>query len=197
MMMDVPPVLQERVVCSILASVKYEVPANIVLAIAEKEGGTPNARVKNRNGSYDVGPMQFNTRYLQDLKKYGIRASDVAQPGCYSYDLAAWRLRQHLRHDQHDLWTRAANYHSRTPKYNRMYRADLIQKAEQWGHWLEARFPTYAITSPGTAPLRVVQTTTDAVASYSKPKAQAFLAHQHAIRALDAFYTKNPMRGVV
>jgi hypothetical protein len=35
---DLPPQLQERVVCSISAAVKYEVPANIVLAVAEKGG---------------------------------------------------------------------------------------------------------------------------------------------------------------
>ena len=33
---DMPPQIQERVVCSISAAVKYEVPANIVLAVAEK-----------------------------------------------------------------------------------------------------------------------------------------------------------------
>jgi len=106
MAIDLPPKIEERVVCSIMAAVKYEVPANIVLAIAEKEGGTPRQWVKNSNGTFDVGSMQFNTTYLNDLKKYGITADDVAQPGCYSFDLAAWRLRGHLRHDSKDLWTR-------------------------------------------------------------------------------------------
>ncbi|QLZ70856.1 hypothetical protein FOLKNPGA_03675 (plasmid) [Legionella sp. PC1000] len=69
---DLPPQIEERVVCSIMAAVKYEVPANIVLAVAEKEGGTPKQWVKNSNGTFDVGSMQFNTTYLKDLKKYGI-----------------------------------------------------------------------------------------------------------------------------
>jgi hypothetical protein len=33
--------MQERVVCSISAAVKYEVPVNIILAVAEKEAGKP------------------------------------------------------------------------------------------------------------------------------------------------------------
>jgi hypothetical protein len=33
---DLPPQLQERVVCSISAAVKYEVPANIVLGRRRK-----------------------------------------------------------------------------------------------------------------------------------------------------------------
>jgi hypothetical protein len=196
MAIDLPPELQERVVCSIMAAVKYEVPANIVLAVAEKEGGTPRQWVKNSNGTYDVGSMQFNTQYLKDLKKYGITAEDVAQPGCYSFDLAAWRLRGHLRHDTQDLWTRAANYHSRTPKYNQIYREDLIKKATKWGHWLEVRFPTYNVVKPGVAPLRAIHTKISI--QQPKPnsiKKETIPTNQQAIQALDAFYTSNLKRG--
>lgn len=129
-------------VCAISAAVKYEIPANILLAVAEKEGGKPGLWVKNRNGTYDVGPMQFNTAYLASLEKYGIEAHHVAAAGCYSFELAAWRIRQHIREDEGDLWTRAANYHSKTPKYNRRYRADLILKAKKWGAWLVKHFRT-------------------------------------------------------
>lgn len=137
-----PPQIQERVVCSIAAAIKYEIPANILLAVAEKEGGKPGRWVRNSNGTYDVGPLQFNTAYLKDLARYGITANEVAASGCYAYDLAAWRLRMHIRHDPGDLWTKVANYHSRTPRYNTVYRADLIRKATQWANWLEARFVT-------------------------------------------------------
>lgn len=138
--MDMPPDMQERVVCSIIAAIKYEIPANILLAIAEKEGGKPGQWVSNNNGTYDVGSMQFNTMYLQDLSKYGITADHVARSGCYAYDLAAWRVRLHIRNDKGDMWTKVANYHSRTPKYNAKYRADLIAKSVKWANWLEERF---------------------------------------------------------
>ncbi|SHM14476.1 Transglycosylase SLT domain-containing protein [Nitrosospira sp. Nsp11] len=146
-MADLPPHIQERIVCSITAAVKYEVPANIVLAVAEKESGRAGQWVRNSNGTYDVGPMQFNTAYLSDLAKYGITASYVAQAGCYAYDLAAWRLRMHIRNDKGDLWTKAANYHSTTPHLNAAYRADLMRKAAQWTKWLDARFVTYEVTA--------------------------------------------------
>ena len=144
-----PPQVQERIVCSISAAAKYQVPANIVLAIAEKEGGRPGQWKANRNGTHDVGLMQFNTSYLGGLARYGITANEVAVAGCYSFDLAAWRLRQHLRKDKGDLWTRAANYHSRTPHYNSVYRADLMRKAKKWADWLDARFVTYDMAKPG------------------------------------------------
>lgn len=139
---DMPAPMQERVVCSVVAAARYEVPANIVLAVAEKEGGKPGQWVKNTNGTYDVGSMQINTDYLKDLSKYGITASDVAVEGCYPYNLAAWRLRGHIKNDEGDIFTRAANYHSRTPKYNNIYRADLISIASKWAKWLDQHYET-------------------------------------------------------
>lgn len=147
---DLLPPLQERIVCSVSAAAKYQVPANIILAIAEKEGGRPGQWKSNQNGTHDVGQMQFNTSYLRDLMRYGITVNDVARAGCYSFDLAAWRLRQHLRKDKGDLWTRAANYHSHTPQHNRVYRVDLMRKAAKWADWLDARFVTYYIVRPST-----------------------------------------------
>lgn len=137
---DFPPQLQERVVCSIDAAVKYEIPANLMLAVAEQEGGKPGEWVRHPNGAVDVGPMQFSTGYLRDLSRYGITAQDVAAQGCYPYQLAAWRLRMHIKLDQGDFWTKAANYHSRTPQFNRVYRADLMVKAVKWADWLERHF---------------------------------------------------------
>jgi hypothetical protein len=135
----VPAYLQERIVCSIAASVHYDVPANIVLAVAEQEAGKPGQWVRNSNGTHDVGAMQFNTGYIKGLtEQYGITANDVAAAGCYAYDLAAWRLHGHLQKDGGDIWTRAANYHSRTPTYNAVYRADLIIKANKWAKRLAA-----------------------------------------------------------
>ena len=61
-------------------------------------------------------------------------------PGCYAYDLAAWRVRLHIKNNRSDIWIKVANYHSRTLRYNMIYRADLIVRAAKWADWLEARF---------------------------------------------------------
>ncbi len=137
-----PPLEQERIVCAITAAVKYDIAANIMLAVADKERGKPGQWVLNTNGTHDVGWLQFNTRYLRDLASYGISADDVASNGCYAFDLAAWRIRNHIDNDSGDIWTRVANYHSRTPEFNNVYRKDLIKKAIKWADWLETRFDT-------------------------------------------------------
>ncbi|URL58451.1 conjugal transfer protein TrbN [Luteibacter flocculans] len=140
---DIPPERQEMVACSLGAALAYDIPANILLAVAEKEGGKPGQWVRNENGTFDVGALQFNTAYLRELSRFGITPKDVAAPGCYPFLLAAWRIRGHLRNDEGDVWTRAANYHSRTPRFNARYRADLIRRATRWTTWLDGHFPTH------------------------------------------------------
>lgn len=144
---DVPPMMQERVVCSIASAIEYDIPANILLAVAETEGGRPGLYRGNANGTHDVGTMQFNTTYLKELSAYGITADDVASSGCYPYQLAAWRLRGHILHDQGDLWVRAANYHSRTPEYNAIYRDKLKASAARWAVWLSAHYHTRIVNA--------------------------------------------------
>ena len=147
-MLDLPPLQQARIVCSIMAAIKYQVPANILLAIAEKEGGRPGMVNINKNGTFDIGPMQFNSAYLSELKKHGISPVYVAAKCCYPYDLAAWRLRKHLLYDTGNLWARAANYHSRTAQYNLPYRIDLMRKGYKWELSLECNLPFVPIAVP-------------------------------------------------
>ncbi len=163
MQVEISPPMHERVVCSVAAAAKYGIPANIMLAVAEKENGKPGQWVRNENGTQDVGPMQFNTAYLSELARYGIQTSDVAAAGCYSYELAAWRLRQHIAQDRGDLWTRAANYHSRTGRFNAVYRADLIRRAARWADWLQARYSTYDFLKGGLSENRATGRVQDVV----------------------------------
>lgn len=145
--MDLPPLEQERIICSIEAAVKFNIPANIMLAVAEKEKGKPFQYVKNENGTYDVGVMQFNTAYLKTLRKYGIDERHVAIGGCYPYELAGWRIANHLKNDKGDVYQRASNYHSYTPEFNSIYRKDLIKKAKKWSRWLKANYKVEVVNS--------------------------------------------------
>lgn len=151
MFVDLPPELHEPTACVVEAAIEYNVPANILLAVAEKEGGKPGQWVRNTNGTFDVGPMQFNSAYLKDLAAHGIFESDVAAYGCYPFQLAAWRIREHIHNDKGDLWTRVANYHSRTPSVNAVYRKDLRKKASKWAQWVNIHYVTYEVDVEGLA----------------------------------------------
>lgn len=146
--------------CISAAATQYHVPQYILLAIAEKEAGKPGQWVRNTNGTSDVGAMQFNTAYLAELKHYGITPQSVSNPDCYAYQLAAWRLGRHLRYDRGDIWTRAANYHSRTPAINATYRSDLIVKSLRWSSWLRVHPDASAIVGqPASASQRPTSAT--------------------------------------
>lgn len=147
-----PPKTRARAQCSIAAAVEYQVPANIMLAVADMEGGRAGQWVRNDNGTFDVGPMQLNTRYLAHLEeRYGITPAQASAPGCGPFRLAAWRLRRHLSRDKGDIWTRAANYHSTTPRHNHKYQRKLRRLAGKWRRWLEKHYRTFEATK--AAPL--------------------------------------------
>ena len=59
---DLPPMMQERVVCSIAAAARYDIPAHVLLAVAEQEGGKPGQWVRNSNGTWDVGAIRHHSR---------------------------------------------------------------------------------------------------------------------------------------
>lgn len=121
--------------CIYSASSVYDLFPPYLLAVAEQEGGSHDSKVKNTNGTYDLGYMQFNTAYIKTLNKYGITESDVSQKSCYPYYLAAWRIANHIKDDSGSIVQRISNYHSRTPKYNEIYRKSLKTKIDKWNKW--------------------------------------------------------------
>ncbi|CND60848.1 transglycosylase SLT domain-containing protein [Yersinia enterocolitica] len=129
--------------CVIEASRRQGVPANILLSLASLESGKNGQRVTNTNGSVDIGHFQLNTINWKDGKFAGvldISENDVALRGCYNAELAAWILKSRINENNgQDFWTRVANYHSKTKKFNDIYKAKLMPLAIRWGNWLEKR----------------------------------------------------------
>lgn len=133
---DLPPevpIYEIRVYCSVEAAIHYTMPADLIYGIALTEGGNFNSKVRNKNGTYDLGFMQFNTSYLNTLKSDGIKANDVMKNNCYPFHLAAWRIKNHLlEDDSSDNLKKVAYYHSRTEKYNQIYQKKLKQNIRKF-----------------------------------------------------------------
>ena len=136
MFVDLPPqmpIQEVRLVCSTEAAARYNLPADLVFAVALTEGGKPDSKVQNTNGTFDLGLMQFNTSYLKTLEKFGISSSDVQGKTCYPFHLAAWRISLHLKENTgDDYFTKASYYHSRTSYYNSIYKEKLISNAMRY-----------------------------------------------------------------
>lgn len=81
----------EENICFELAGSKYGISARLLKAIARAESGLdPTAINQNRDGSYDYGLMQINSRWSDVLSDDWIYITDP----CYNVMVGAWVLRQ-------------------------------------------------------------------------------------------------------
>jgi len=123
--------------CLILAAQIHSVPPAVLLGIYKVEGGQVGQEVKNKNGSYDLGPMQINTLWLPELsEKWGVSQATarkwVRDDACTNMGVSAWILRSHF--DETKSLSRAiAYYHSRTPSRGRRYREKVLRALRDSG----------------------------------------------------------------
>jgi soluble lytic murein transglycosylase-like protein len=73
----------------------YNVSPRLLWAIAKVESGHRwNALNRNKNGTYDIGLMQINSRWLPVLRKHGLYDDRLIWEPCYNAFVGAWVLRQ-------------------------------------------------------------------------------------------------------
>ncbi len=81
--------------CFEQAGVYYRVSPSLLYAIAKVESGlNPYALNRNSNGTYDIGLMQINSRWIPVLKRYGLYDGRYIWEPCYNTMVGAWVLRQ-------------------------------------------------------------------------------------------------------
>ncbi len=123
--------------CLMLAAQTYSVPPAVLVGIYKAEGGKVGQEVRNKNGSYDLGPMQINTLWLPELsKKWGVNKSTarkwVRDDACTNVGVSAWILRSHLD-ETRSLSQAIAHYHSRTPIHGTRYKKKVIEILQDTG----------------------------------------------------------------
>lgn len=83
--------------CFEVAAQRYKVNPRLLYAIAKTESGfNPAAKNRNQNGTYDIGMMQINSRWLPQLRKYGLNEMQLYDP-CTNVHVGAWILAQNIR----------------------------------------------------------------------------------------------------
>lgn len=123
--------------CLMLASQTYSVPPAVLVGIYKAESGEVGQEVRNKNGTYDLGPMQINTVWLPELsKKWGVKEETahkwLRDDACTNVGVAAWILRGHID-DTGSLSKAIAHYHSKTPHYGTRYKKKVIAILEENG----------------------------------------------------------------
>lgn len=129
--------------CVHRAASAYSIPNNVMLAIASIERGKNGQVVQSPNGTVDLGHFQINSIHFKpggDLYKSGIGYKEILENGCYNAYIAAWMLSERIKSSKkQSFWAQASDYHSRTPKFNSIYRDKLIRYSIKWGRWLETQ----------------------------------------------------------
>lgn len=124
--------MQEQIVCSIAAATKYENTRQCLAGRCRRTAGRGGGSAIAATAATTWGRCGSTRTTYASWRSTG--SPTRSGGGCYPFALAAWRLRKRIEYDTGDLWTRAANYHSRTPQFL-VYRADLMVRA-RWADWL-------------------------------------------------------------
>jgi len=147
---------QTLAACLMLAAHTYQVPPAVMIGIMHVEGGRVGQEVgPNFNGTYDLGPMQVNSRWIPELArawKVDHRAARKAirDDGCVNVRVAAWILRRKIA-EAGSLYGGIAHYHSATPGRGQRYAAKVIAVMERKGlikHNAPLSKRNYALSRP-------------------------------------------------
>lgn len=124
--------------CLILAAQTYSVPPAVMVGILQVEGGKVGQEVgPNKNGSYDLGPMQINTLWVPRLAKYWGVSNQTARrwirdDACTNMGVSAWILRKNMN-ETGSLSKAIAHYHSRTPTLGYAYKNRVVAAMRKQG----------------------------------------------------------------
>lgn len=115
------------------AARRFRIPASLIRAVMDVEGGSTGRVSHNTNGSYDIGPMQINSIWLPEVERRGGSLQLLLHHGCANVHFGAWLLARELggidiaRIDRAGFWRAVGNYHSRTPERNAGYAEKVWQ----------------------------------------------------------------------
>lgn len=123
--------------CLLIAAQTYAVPPAVLMGIHQVEGGKVGQQVRNKNGSYDLGPMQINTIWMPQLAKLwkvdvSVAHKWVRDDACTNAGVSAWILRGHIN-ETGNLAQAIQHYHSRTPRYGTVYRKKVVSAMSNSG----------------------------------------------------------------
>jgi len=124
--------------CVLSAAQRYDIAPMAILAVLKQEsGGRTGVVSKNKNGSKDYGPAQFNDqswgKYMRE--KYGISLASLTHNMCQAIMAQAYALRYEwnrcIKKSRPTIWCAIANYHSPTKKYQDIYVRNVWKQHQQ------------------------------------------------------------------
>ncbi|MGB4101564.1 MAG: lytic transglycosylase domain-containing protein [Alphaproteobacteria bacterium] len=135
--------------CLIQESQTYRLPAATLIGIMHVEGGRVGQEIHNKDGSYSLGPMLINTRFVPELANLWnvdkrTAHTWVRDNGCVNMYVASWRLRQTID-TAGDLYKGIALFHSTNKKDGENYADKVIAAMKEKGFVITGRPPQQKI----------------------------------------------------
>lgn len=121
--------------CINRAAVQYYVPATLIVSVLETENGHVGDAKPNSNGTFDYGPMQVNSIWINRIAKYGYNREDLQYNPCINVAVGTWILSQALSEDD-NFWKAVGDYHSHSEIKNLTY----SQKVQEYYKYLNHLF---------------------------------------------------------
>ncbi|MGA2655848.1 MAG: lytic transglycosylase domain-containing protein, partial [Gammaproteobacteria bacterium] len=119
---QIPPIPTVPVTheCIVSTAERFDLPILLLHTILKVEGGEVGEVSFNKNNTYDIGPMQINSIWLEKFTPY-VSPSQILYNGCINLQIGAWILRSNINKAKGDFWKGVGNYHSGTPHLHRKY----------------------------------------------------------------------------
>jgi len=123
--------------CWVDASERYNVPIDLLYAVARVETGNRSQIVSksNKDGSYDIGLMQINSSHLKRLSKYGISEKDLLNNACLNLHVGAWLLSDSIKRHGYN-WKGVGAYNAASNDKRKVYTKKVIS---MYGNILKER----------------------------------------------------------
>lgn len=121
--------------CINQAAVTYYVPAKVIISVLAVERGEVGMASPNKNGTFDYGPMQINSIWLDKIAPYGYTRDQVQNDPCINVMVGTWILSNKIASTiadsgKGDYWRGVAGYHSLTPSLNAKYQTQVLTNYE-------------------------------------------------------------------
>lgn len=125
-----------RDACMVRSAQAFQLPLELLRAIARTEGGQTGTVSRNRNGTVDMGVMQVNSVHLSsaphNFLARGITAHQLVNDDCVNIAAGASILRYEIDRAS-NFWSGVARYHSKKPYYGAIYLEKVLRNLRAIG----------------------------------------------------------------
>jgi hypothetical protein len=127
-------VAQAEELCFKEAGQRYNISPILLEAIAFQESGLDPLALNaaNRNGTFDIGIMQINSSWFDELEAFGIRAENLWQP-CLNIHVGAWILAQEIERFGY-TWQAVGAYNAKDLVKQNVYVEKIINNLKRFTH---------------------------------------------------------------